>query len=92
MRAAAHDGLGPHAVLLLTEQGKPLWQTISYVRSRGSVVCIRMADTSVGVPVFDAVTRMVSVKGSYVGSRLDTQEAVEFFRRGYIRPRIRWLG
>lgn len=92
VRAATHDGLGPHAVLLLTEQDKPFRQAISYVRSRGSIVCIGMADTSVGLPIFDAVTRMVSVKGSYVGSRLDTQEAVGFFRRGKIEAPYKLVG
>lgn len=89
VRASTNDGLGPHAVLLLTEQDKPFRQAVGYVRSRGSVVCIGMADASVGLPVFDAVTRMVSVKGSYVGNRLDTQEAVYFFRRGRIQAPYR---
>lgn len=27
---------------------------------------------------------MISIKGSYVGNRLDTQEAIDFFKRGLI--------
>lgn len=27
---------------------------------------------------------MITIKGSYVGNRLDTQEAIDFFRRGLI--------
>lgn len=92
VRASTNDGLGPHAVLLLTEQDEPFRQAVSYVRSRGSVVCIGMADASVGLPVLDTVTRMVSVKGSYVGSRLDTQKAVDFFRRGKIEAPYTLVG
>lgn len=34
--------------------------------------------------VFTMVTRMVRVCGSYVGNRADTQEALDFFKRGKI--------
>jgi len=30
------------------------------------------------------VMRMLNIKGSYVGNRLDTQEAIDFFARGLI--------
>ena len=36
------------------------------------------------VDVFNMVTRMVRVCGSYVGNRADTQEALDFFKRGKI--------
>jgi propanol-preferring alcohol dehydrogenase len=28
---------------------------------------------------------MITIKGSYVGNRRDTAEAIEFFRRGFIK-------
>lgn len=34
--------------------------------------------------MFDTVVRMLTIKGSYVGNRLDTQEAIDFFARGLI--------
>ena len=34
--------------------------------------------------MFDAVVRMLTIKGSYVGNRLDTKEAIDFFARGLI--------
>ena len=93
VRAATHDGLGPHAVLLMTEANTPFQQAMGYVRSHGSIVCIGMpAGTSVSLPVFEAVTRMISVKGSYVGTRQDTLEAVDFFRRGLVREPYKVVG
>jgi alcohol dehydrogenase, propanol-preferring len=56
-----------------------------YVRPRGTVVCIGMpADAYLRAPVFGTVIKMVSIKGSYVGNRRDSAEAIEFFRRGGI--------
>lgn len=93
VRAATHDGLGPQAVLLITEEDKPFQQAMAYVRSGGSIVCIGMpAGTSVGLPIFEAVTRMISVKGSYVGTRQDTLEAVDFFRRGLVEEPYKVVG
>lgn len=43
-------------------------------------------------PVFDAVVRMITIKGSYVGNRRDTAEAIEFFRRGLIEVPYKTCG
>ena len=32
---------------------------------------------------------MISIKGSYVGNRKDTAEAIEFYRRGLIKAPIK---
>ena len=34
--------------------------------------------------MFPTVVRMLTIKGSYVGNRKDTQEAIDFFARGLI--------
>jgi propanol-preferring alcohol dehydrogenase len=35
---------------------------------------------------------MISIKGSYVGNRLDSAEAIEFFRRGLIHAPYKSIG
>jgi alcohol dehydrogenase, propanol-preferring len=35
---------------------------------------------------------MISIKGSYVGNRKDTAEAIEFFRRGVIKAPFKTIG
>ena len=35
---------------------------------------------------------MISIKGSYVGNRKDTAEAIEFYRRGLIKAPIKVVG
>lgn len=37
------------------------------------------------VTVFETVIKMVTIKGSYVGNRKDTGEALDFYRRGLIK-------
>lgn len=57
-----------------------------YVRPRGTVVCIGLpANAYLRAPVFDSVIKMVNIKGSYVGNRKDTAEALDFYRRGLIK-------
>jgi propanol-preferring alcohol dehydrogenase len=86
VKAATPDRLGPHAAILLAVQENPFQQATEYVRSRGVVVCIGLPGGAfIKAPVFDTVVRMISIKGSYVGNRLDTYEAIEFFRAGLIK-------
>lgn len=93
VKAATSDGLGPAAALLVAAQEKPFQQATEYVRSRGVVVCIGLpADARINAPVFDTVTRMISIKGSYVGNRADTAEALDFFKRGIVRVPFKTVG
>jgi len=93
VKAATGDGLGPHAVLLLAVSEKPFQQATEYVRSRGAIVCIGMpANAYFRAPVFDTVVRMITIKGSYVGNRQDTQEAIDFFRRGLVKAPFKTVG
>ena len=93
VKAATEDGLGPHAVILVAVSEKPFQQAAEYVRPRGVVVMMGMpAGAYFRGPVFGSVVKMVTIKGSYVGNRRDTAEALEFFRRGLIDVPIKTIG
>jgi propanol-preferring alcohol dehydrogenase len=93
VKAATPDGLGPSAVILVAVSEKPFQQATQYVRSRGTVVCIGLpANANLVAPVFDTVIRMINIKGSYVGNRADSAEAIEFFRQGLITVPIKTVG
>ena len=93
VKDATSDGTGPHAVLLLAVQEKPFQQATEYVRSRGTVICIGLpAGAYFKAPVFDTVIRMITIKGSYVGNRQDTQEALDFFERGLVKVPYKTVG
>ena len=43
-------------------------------------------------PVFETVVGMKTIKGSYVGNRKDTSEAIDFFERGFIKAPFKTIG
>jgi len=93
VKAATSDGLGPHAVILVAVNEKPFQQAAEYVRPRGTVVMIGLpAGAYMKAPVFESVIKMITIKGSYVGNRRDTAEALEFFRRGLIKAPYKTIG
>ncbi|KAI1333573.1 dehydrogenase-like protein [Xylariaceae sp. FL0016] len=93
VKAASSDGMGPQAVLLLAVSEGPFQQASEYVRSRGTIICIGLPTNAyLKAPVFDTVTRMINIKGSYVGNRQDTAEAIEFYRRGLIKAPYKTVG
>ncbi|KAI4142839.1 MAG: hypothetical protein LQ340_007206 [Diploschistes diacapsis] len=93
VQAATEDGLGPHAVLLVAVSEKPFQQASEYVRPRGTIVAIGLpAGAFLKAPVFETVVRQVCIKGSYVGNRKDTAEAIQFFREGKIQAPYKTVG
>ncbi|KAL8871032.1 MAG: hypothetical protein Q9174_003053 [Haloplaca sp. 1 TL-2023] len=90
---ATEDGTGPHAVLLVAVNEKPFQQAAEYVRPRGTVVAIGLpAGATLSAPVFGTVIGMKTIKGSYVGNRKDTREALDFFKRGLIKCPFKTVG
>jgi len=93
VQAATADGLGPHAVILVAVNEKPFQQAAEYVRPRGTVICIGLpAGAYLRAPVFESVIKMITIRGSYVGNRKDSAEAIEFFRRGLIKAPFKIVG
>lgn len=93
VKAATPEGLGPSAVILVAVSEKPFQQATQYVRARGTVVCIGLPpNANITAPVFDTVIRMITIKGSYVGNRADTAEAIDFFRRGLVHVPFKTVG
>lgn len=43
-------------------------------------------------PVFESVIKMITIKGSYVGNRRDSAEAIDFFARGLIKAPYKSCG
>lgn len=93
IKAATDDHFGPHAVLLIAPSEKPFQEASQYIRPRGTIVAIGMpADAYLRAPVFDTVVKMITIKGSYVGNRRDTAEAIQLFARGLVSTPIEVTG
>ncbi|KAK6525391.1 alcohol dehydrogenase [Orbilia ellipsospora] len=93
VKDATPDKLGPHAVIVLAVTEGPFQQATEFVRARGTVVCIGLpANSYLKASVFDVVTKMINIKGSYVGNRQDTAEALDFFCQGLIKVPFKVIG
>ena len=84
---------GPHGVINVSVSERAIGQSTEYVRTLGKVVLVGLpAGAKISTPVFDAVIKTIQIKGSYVGNRKDTAEAVDFFTRGLIKCPIKIVG
>lgn len=86
-------GGGPHAVINLATASDSISLSTKYVRTGGSVVLVGLpAGAVVESDVFSHIVRSIKIIGSYVGSRADTAEALEFFNRGLVKSEIEIVG
>lgn len=85
-------GGGPHAVINVSTAIKAMNQSTEYVRSCGTVVLVGLPHEDLHAGIFGTVVRCVSIKGSYVGNRADSAEAIDFFARGLIKCPIKVVG
>ncbi|ODV94640.1 hypothetical protein PACTADRAFT_85870 [Pachysolen tannophilus NRRL Y-2460] len=89
---AATDG-GPHAVINVSVSERAIDASVNYVRPTGTVVLVGLPAGAVcKSEVFSQVVRSVKIKGSYVGNRCDTAEAIDFYVRGLVKSPIKVIG
>ncbi|KAF9888639.1 Pyruvate decarboxylase 3 [Aspergillus nanangensis] len=75
------DG-GPHAVVVVSSAERPIYQALEYVRARGTIVLVGLPPGArIQADLFSVIFRMITIKGSYVGTKEDTENALEFFLR-----------
>ncbi|ODQ46277.1 hypothetical protein PICMEDRAFT_72360 [Pichia membranifaciens NRRL Y-2026] len=90
---AATNGLGPHGVINVSVSEAAISQSCEYVRSTGKVVLVGLPAGAVcKSEVFQHVVKSLQIKGSYVGNRADTREALEFFSDGKVKSPIKIVG
>ena len=89
----ATNGLGPHGVINVSVSESAISQSCSYVRSTGKIVLVGMPSGAIcKSDVFQHVVKTLQIKGSYVGNRADTREALEFFNDGKVKSPIKVVG
>jgi propanol-preferring alcohol dehydrogenase len=82
---------GPHGALNCSPVLESVEQAIEYVRPHGSVVLTVMPTGNFTVNSSSLVLCCVRVIGSYLGSRQDMDEAINFFARGLIKVEVEVL-
>lgn len=84
---------GAQAALNVTSSEAAIQQSVSYVKPYGTVILIGLPpQAKLYLDVMSTVLGQVTIRGSYVGTRWDTTEAVDFFARGLIKCPIKVVG
>ena len=84
---------GPQGVINVSVSEAAISMSCEYVRPTGTVVLVGLpAHSYVKSEIFSHVVKSINIKGSYVGNRADTREALDFFARGLIKSPIKVVG
>lgn len=85
------DG-GAHGVLVTAVHEKAFGQALGMTRTNGTIVFNGLPPGEFPVSVFDVVFRGLTITGSLVGTRQDMEEALDFYARGLIKPKVAECG
>lgn len=76
---------GSHGVIVLAPSKVAFEQAPTYTRACGTVVAVGLPRESFPMAIFPLVTKAITIKGSYIGNRRDTKEALDFAARKQVR-------
>jgi len=75
---------GAHGVLITAPSLGAFSQGVAMTRRRGTCVLVGLPPGEFPVPLFDVVSRCITVRGSFVGTRQDMAEALAFAVEGKV--------
>jgi propanol-preferring alcohol dehydrogenase len=83
----ATDG-GAHGVLITAPSLIAFKQGVGMARKRGTCVLVGLPPGEFPTPLFDVVANCITIRGSFVGTRLDMVEALAFAAEGKVKADI----
>jgi propanol-preferring alcohol dehydrogenase len=81
-------GGGAHGVLITAPSLIAFKQGIGMTRKRGTCALVGLPPGDFPVPLFDVVANCITIRGSFVGTREDMAEALDFAARGKVKADI----
>lgn len=89
---ALTGGQGAPAVIVCAGSGRAYQSAIDMLAPFGTLMCVGIPppDGTFSVHPLQFIANGYTVKGSSVGTRKDTLEALEFVRRGLVTPKVQW--
>jgi propanol-preferring alcohol dehydrogenase len=83
-------GIGAHAVVVTSGNAKAYAQAADMLRAGGSLSCVGIppGKTLLQTPVAGIVIKGLHITGSLVGSLKEGMEAMEYVRKGIVKPEI----
>ncbi len=79
---------GAHGVLITAPSLAAFKQGVGMTRKRGTCVLVGLPPGEFPVPLFDVVANCITIRGSFVGTRLDMAEALAFGAAGKVKADI----
>ena len=79
---------GAHGVLVTAVHPSAFGQAIGMARRGGTIVFNGLPPGDFPAPIFDIVLKGLTIRGSTVGTRQDMVEALDFYARGLIHPKV----
>jgi propanol-preferring alcohol dehydrogenase len=83
----ATDG-GAHGVMITAPSLSAFKQGVGMARKRGTCVLVGLPPGEFPTPLFDVVANCITIRGSFVGTRLDMAEALAFAAEGKVKADI----
>jgi propanol-preferring alcohol dehydrogenase len=81
-------GGGAHGVLITAPSLIAFKQGVGMTRKLGTCVLVGLPPGEFSVPLFDVVANCITIRGSFVGTRLDMAEALAFAVEGKVKADI----
>ncbi|MDO4929192.1 MAG: alcohol dehydrogenase AdhP [Corynebacterium sp.] len=79
---------GAHGVLVTAVHPQAFGQAIGMARKGGTIVFNGLPPGDFPAPIFDIVFKGLTIRGSLVGTRQDLEEALDFYARGKVHPKV----
>ncbi len=81
---------GVHGALVTAVSPKAMEQAYRMLRSKGTMALVGLPPSQICLPVFNAVLKRITVRGSIVGTRQDLEEALEFAGECKVAAHFSW--
>lgn len=81
-------GGGAHGVLITATSLGAFKQGVGMTRKLGTCVLIGLPPGEFPTPLFDVVAKCITIRGSFVGTRIDMAEALAFAAQGKVKADI----
>lgn len=87
-------GLGAHAAIVATGNGKAFARACEMLRVGGTLSCIGIpfGGPFLETPINTIIIKGLKVTGNLVGSLRECMEAVDLVRYGFVKPAVRVMG
>ena len=87
-RALQKEHGGVDAAIVLTPAPAAIEQAFRSVKRTGSVVLVGLSGSRFELPIVDTVLKGIQVRGSFLGTRQDLDDALQLAAAGKVKPRV----